>query len=274
MSDGDVMTRLSEANPVRFADLPEGSAETLDSIVARRRPKRRRVLIAAMATMVAAAAAAAAAGAFRGSSTRVLGLGVGGRPSVERPLLSGSQVSLVGASATLGRPIVLPDTSVVSASDAGPVWMNSGGSVTVIAVTFPNAGLWIDYQRGDNYNDDVLLQFRAIARQAPRIFRVIDLRGVPALAGAQNSDQTGTNFGSIEFYAAGSGSPSSGTRIRRRCSRSPSRSSTAPRLRPQDNSETSEASSCSRTSRRGGRSSSQTLLPRLARRLSCRTLRS
>lgn len=203
MSERDVMELLSEANPVRLEHLSE-PAVLVDPTLTRPRARRARLLTAVVAAMVVAAAAAAiavAAGAFSGPGPVI---GVGSLPTIEHPLSVGSKVPLANAAVALGRPIVLPDTSVVSAADVGSVWLNrAGGRLTVVAVTFPDAGVWIDYQRGDNYDDDVLLQYRAIAREDRRSFKVIDLDGIPALAGGQSSDRVRKNLGSVEFYAAG-----------------------------------------------------------------------
>jgi hypothetical protein len=82
--------------------------------------------------------------------------------------------------------------------------MSSSAGETVVAVTFPSAGVFIDYQTGENvYYDDVLLLYQAIANEDARTFHVVDLNGVPALAGDQNSVQTGTNIGSVMFDAGG-----------------------------------------------------------------------
>jgi hypothetical protein len=67
-------------------------------------------------------------------------------------------------------------------------------------VTFPAAGVWVNYEEGLNvYTDDVLLSYQAMARQNPGDFEVIDLNGVPALA----APQTDRTTGSVEFTIGG-----------------------------------------------------------------------
>ncbi len=45
--------------------------------------------------------------------------------------------------------------------------------------------------------------YQTEASQSPDSMSAIDLNGVPALATQQNSDQLGTNFGSVEFVKGG-----------------------------------------------------------------------
>lgn len=68
-------------------------------------------------------------------------------PTVARPLLSGSQVSMAQATKTFGSPIVLPSTSAVQSSDVGPIWMSDVAGGTTVAVTFPSKGVWVSYDR-------------------------------------------------------------------------------------------------------------------------------
>ena len=72
-----------------------------------------------------------------------------GGPTLVHPLAGGHQVSLSDAESTLGWPIVLPNTSEVSASDLGAVWVllappvgpTAGEGASAAAVTFPSHGL-------------------------------------------------------------------------------------------------------------------------------------
>lgn len=171
--------------------------------------------------MAAAAIAAALIGVFvfglRGSGAQhesgIIGptgtLGPGFTLSIKQPLPGGTQVSLGDAAAALGRPIVLPDSGDVTPSTVGAVWANTphlgptGTGSAVVAVTFPTAGVWVNYQTGEvSYGDDVLLDYQAEARDDSSTFQVVDLNGVPALAAAQGPDQTITN-GSVRFDAGG-----------------------------------------------------------------------
>ena len=139
-------------------------------------------------------------------------MGPGPSPTLAHPLgLPGAeQVSLSDAVSALGGRLVLPDTPQASPTDVGTVWLSGpnlgptlGNSRAVAAVTFPAAGVWVNYQQSDLYTDDVLLEYQAGARQDPSTFHVIDLNGVPALASVQGPDQT--SYGIVEFEAAGVG---------------------------------------------------------------------
>jgi hypothetical protein len=97
----------------------------------------------------------------------------------------------------------------VTSSEVGAVWANephfgpTGTGSALVAVTFPKAGVWVDYQTGqESYADDILLEYQAIAGEDPHTFQVIDLNGVPALAGVQDPGVPYTN-GSVEFNAGG-----------------------------------------------------------------------
>ena len=201
MNERDVMALLAEANPVRVDEIPETDLE-LDSILARHgRPGRRLVLVAAVVT---AAAAASLIGIFvlSGSPKHLVR---GERllvppPTLTHPLPPGAkELSLADAAATLGAPVVLPDTSLVSASDAGAVWLQDMQPHWVsVAVTFPGPRLIVDYLRPTQYPESPLALYQDETKTLPGS-SVVDLNGVPGLAVAQDSDQTGGNFGSIEF---------------------------------------------------------------------------
>lgn len=215
MNERNAMRLLSEANPVRVEALGESPGDPLVLINAGRRKQRRRFAFGA--GLLAAALAASLIGVFvvAGRNSRPIGtqtnLGMddlaGSLPTLAHPLalaFGAKRVSLADATWRLGVPIVLPDTSLVGRADAGPVWMISTPQETVVAVTFPSAHVFVEYQTGANrYYDSVLLLYQAIAREDARSFRVIDVAGVPALAGEENSDQTGKNFGSVMFDVGG-----------------------------------------------------------------------
>jgi len=118
------------------------------------------------------------------------------------------RISLQEISVNLGSTVTLPDSSLVKPSDAGSAWAASlrdpdtGQTDTTVAVTFPSQSLIVDYSRPVPY-PDALANYQGYARAHPDAADVIDLNSVPALAIKQNSDDLGSNFGSIEFVAAG-----------------------------------------------------------------------
>lgn len=126
-------------------------------------------------------------------------------PTLAHPL-GGDEVSLGDAENVFGGRIVLPDTPQVGPADVGKVWLTPSYGPTlrrinaVVAVTFPAAGVWVDYERGVNvYADDVLLEYQEIAHQNTG-FAVINLHGVPALAHAR-TDQA--SYGGVTFSVEG-----------------------------------------------------------------------
>jgi len=133
-------------------------------------------------------------------------MGPGPTPTLANPLPFAEQVSLTDATDVFGGRLVLPDIPHASPSDIGTVWLEHhdrgptlGNGTAGAAVTFPALGVWINYQTGDDYTDDVLLEYQAIARQSAG-FQVIDLNGVPALA---NFETDPTSVRSVEFSAGG-----------------------------------------------------------------------
>jgi hypothetical protein len=136
-------------------------------------------------------------------------------PTVARPLPAfAKQTTLATAQTTLGQSVVLPQTATVAPSDAGPVWMDtltnqqSGATTTNVAVTFPAQGMIVGYTRPAP-SDGSAAHFQAMAQSMPSPSgasegQVITLPGgVPALAVQENSDDTGTNFGSVIFNMGG-----------------------------------------------------------------------
>ena len=141
------MTLLAEANPVRLEDVPQ-AAVRVDSILDRRPRVSRRLVLAVAVVVVAAAASLTGVFVFGGQGKRS---GVEMQsdlpgPTVQRPL-AGKQISLADGTAAVGPALVLPDTSLVGPSDAGPVWMSNIDPQTAVnvAVTFPRQGMFIDY---------------------------------------------------------------------------------------------------------------------------------
>jgi hypothetical protein len=138
-------------------------------------------------------------------------------PTVAKPLpafADAKQTTLANAQTALGQTVVLPQTAVLTPSDAGPVWMDSltdqqtGVTTTTVAVTFPAQGMIIGYTRPAP-SDGSAAHFQAMAQSMPSPSgasegQVISLNGgVPALAVQENSDDTGANFGGITFNFGG-----------------------------------------------------------------------
>ena len=204
----------------------QGSSQRLR----RAAPFRLRFAVPAVAAICAAAVAAVVlTGALGGSSIpsthpahnvwSPLSNGtesVSGPPTLANPLPAfAEQTTLADASAELGIPLVLPNTTLVQPADAGSVWVASlhdkaGNSVvTTVAVTFPSRGVIVEYTRPAP-SDGSAAHFQAMAQGmaspgGAQIAQVISLSGgVPAFAVQQNSDETGHNFGEIIFNVGGS----------------------------------------------------------------------
>jgi hypothetical protein len=126
-------------------------------------------------------------------------------PTLARPLgLTGTKIPLSDAARTLGGPVVLPNSSLANSSNLGSVWERTvPGHEYDLAITFPSAGIIVQYDRPVPYPEPPAEMYQTEARQQPDSMSAIDLNGVPALATQQNSDQLGTNFGSIEFVKGG-----------------------------------------------------------------------
>jgi hypothetical protein len=201
MSERDVMQLLAGANPVRVEDLAPLSFPDLSQ----RRLAGRRVVVAIAVVAAAVAASLTGVFAFNGSPSPHPGSGgfmVLPLPTLAHPLPPGAkQTSLPEAAQALGAPIVLPDSSLAAPSDAGAVWIGSMLDERRAAVTFPSAGLIVLYWHPRLYANPGSL-FAAVADGKPGV-HALDLEGVAALAIDQNSDSTGTNFGSIEFDTGG-----------------------------------------------------------------------
>lgn len=183
---------------------------------------RRRFAMAAIAAVcVAAVASVVFTGALGGPGKRHTSHGPHGSggtdlvtplPTLQHPLPYGStQTTLSDAATMLGVPLLLPDTTFVQPSDAGPVWVDGTGppSPTAVAVTFPAQDVIIEYIRPAP-SDGSAAHFQSMTQSMPSRNggsegHVITLNGgVAALAVQQNSDDTGHNFGEIIFNMAGS----------------------------------------------------------------------
>lgn len=205
MTERDAMTLLVEANPVRADELPGLDASILDGILARRRRPSRRVMLAAAIALAALAAALVATFATGGHHSSVSTGPLQDTlfsPTVARPLPAGKEVTLADASAVLGQPLVLPDTSMVRPADAGHVWIAGGPPSATAAVNFPSAGIFVEYTAPPPAQNPTAT-YQAIARENPRSFETIDLNGATALTVEQNTDDTGHNFGGVIFVLNG-----------------------------------------------------------------------
>lgn len=216
----DAYEQLRQANPVDSEDLPAIEESTarrmLESIIARKGQHRGRTLRRgqlALGLALAVAAASIVAGVtlngrnaasghdhpFRGESI------LQPPPTLAQPLgPTGTQTSLVDAAKTLGGPVTLPSSSLANSSNWGSVWERTvPGHEYDVAVTFPPAGIIVQYDRPVPYPEPPAQMYQTEASQSPDSMSAIDLNGVPALATQQNSDQLGTNFGSVEFVKGG-----------------------------------------------------------------------
>jgi len=220
------MAWLREANPIHVEDLPdvEQSHEAqalLSSITAgaisQRALVRRRTVITTATAAAAVAVALIGVLTFTAQGPRPsagrqgppLSAGRGGaQPDTKTfayPLGTGAkQISLADASTALGVPLVLPNSPLVKASDAGPVWTDSDSHGTRrVAVTFPSQSLTITYERPVPFADP-LANYQQYANDTPETAQVIDLNGVPALAVKEQSGGSDWDHGGwIQFVSGG-----------------------------------------------------------------------
>jgi hypothetical protein len=188
-------------------------------------PVRLRLALPVVAALCAAIVAVVFTGLLGSSGHLASRKGGGGTgnllvplPTLTHPLGPpplAKQTTLSDATAALGTPIVLPNTSLIQPSDAGSVWMDNlhdkegNPVVTNVAVTFPSQGVIVGYTRPAP-SDGSAAHFQAMANSMPSPSggsegSVITLNGgVPALAVQENSDDTGHNFGSVIFNMADS----------------------------------------------------------------------
>ncbi len=192
MNEREVMTMLSDANPVRVEDLAE-SALPGSILVRRRRPSR---LGLAVAVMVAALAASlTGVFAFSGHSS-------GPRSRASRPGtgVPVGHLPLAAASSTLGAAVVLPNTALVNPSDADhtvetacPPKGDAMETSCQVSVNFPAQGLMVTYVRPGE--SDPQSSFEKVVQQDPSA-QLVSLNGVPALFVQQEQSW-------IEFETAG-----------------------------------------------------------------------
>jgi hypothetical protein len=203
MSERDTMALLAEANPVRAGELPL-DVELVDRIVKGRQPSRRTAVVGAIALAALAASFAAlfAVDGRRPGSPHGFMLSELPAATVAHPLGGAPEVTVAQASAAIGQPIVLPDTSFVSPSDAGHAWVSGTFPNVTAAVNFPTRGLFIEYTAPPPL-PDMSASYQAIARQNPHGFETVELHGETALAVKQNTDDTGHNFGGVVFVLNG-----------------------------------------------------------------------
>jgi len=228
MSENDVMTRLSEANPVRLDELPdEGLEALLDSILARPRLSRRRLVLAA--AVAAAAVAAALIGVFvltggehqqrtgehqqrtelkEGTPDNSLRLGpVAGPPP--------RSIAISDVSVSLGAPVALPHTSAIQPADARsasadricPVISIAGIDGTCfLTVKFPSQSVTIEYNRPTGqpgpagFAADVQqMQEEAARHPGSGQADLLDLNGVPAMFSTGDYSLGAEGSASIHF---------------------------------------------------------------------------
>jgi hypothetical protein len=109
---------------------------------------------------------------------------------------------MANATSALGSSIVLPSTTSVQPSAAGAVWEGSVGSSTTVAVTFPAQGMIIGYMRPAPYADPAT-EYQSMSQGIPSS-QVVQLNATtPAIVIAENSDETGANFGVVAFQING-----------------------------------------------------------------------
>lgn len=195
----DVLTLLTEANPVRADEL----APMDFSVLHPRRPRNRLILAAVAAVLIAGGATSIAVGALGGSSpssgSGQPAIGPFGGPTLEHPLLRGEPIPLALAPAMLGAPVVLPDSSFVRPSDFGVVEGVSRDGQRALGVTFPAQGLIVIYERPGIH--DPQATFEGIANSEPGSTRLISLAGTPAVATPRGPETS--SWSSIEFVAGG-----------------------------------------------------------------------
>jgi hypothetical protein len=208
VSERDVIELLAEANPVRVEDLPPLAPDIGVKVLDRRgrpsrRPTRRTALVGAVAlAALASALIATFATGGRHSRPSTGSMETDLPPATVARPLAGAEVTLADASAAIGRPIVLPDTSFVSPADLGHAWVSGTFPNVTVAVNFPSRGLFIQYTAPPPLAD-MSASYKEIAQQDPHSFQTIDLNGGTALAVKQNSDETGHNFGGVAFVLDG-----------------------------------------------------------------------
>jgi hypothetical protein len=134
-------------------------------------------------------------------ASRVTGIQGPPGPTLAEPIADAQKTTLATARSALGVAAPLPTTSAVRPADVGAVW-ESGGTPTIMALTYPSQGLIIDYTRPAVPSADQEKTYQQVAAEVNG--NVIELNGTtPALEIAQNSDMTGANFGVVAFVVNG-----------------------------------------------------------------------
>ena len=121
-------------------------------------------------------------------------------PTLDQPLdvPPAKQMTMAAALSALGVPVYLPNTTAVQPAGAGAVWEGEAGESKTMAVTFPSQGLIVYYMRPVPYADPAA-GYKDVADGLPSS-KVVELNGTtPALVIAENSDDTGANFGVVAF---------------------------------------------------------------------------
>jgi hypothetical protein len=161
------------------------------------RPGRRSLVVIAVILVAAIGFGAVELGR---SGTRASAAGPPG-PTLADPLADAQQTTMAAARSALGVSIPLPSTSSVQPADVGAVW-ETGGTQTIVALTYPAKGLIIYYTRPaiEGHHPTKWLQREAAQLKA----KVVQLHGTTqALVVAQNSDSTGANSGVVAFVVNG-----------------------------------------------------------------------
>lgn len=123
-------------------------------------------------------------------------------PTVAQPLANAKQTTMAAAESALGVSVPLPNTSLVSPAEAGAVWEGTTDGGTTMAITFPSQGIVVGYNRPSALTDPAQA-YQQDAVQIPSA-KFVELNGAtPALVIAQNSDDTGANFGVVAFVVNG-----------------------------------------------------------------------
>lgn len=211
----DILDQVRQANPIPGDGLPqfdEASSRRMLEAITAGQSRRRRIASGrariGLGLVAVAGAAVAAAVTLTSHSSAPSRLGHSGQfqlvwpATIAAPLgPQANQVSLADAPAALGAPVTLPNSSMASSANLGTLWTaNYGGDNTVVAVTFPQAGLIVEYERPAQTPPAI---YPTLAQEHPNFMSVTDLNGVPALEVAQNSNQSAADLSSVEFVAGG-----------------------------------------------------------------------
>jgi hypothetical protein len=211
----DAYEELRQANPLPSEDVPSldepAARQMLELILSSENQHRRLVLRRAQLVVVLAVGVAGALivgvmlAGHNGTGLKRLARGLQPPPTLAQPLgPAGTETSLGDATNTLGARLVLPNLPLVNSSNLGSVWTRTApGGEKDVAVTYPEAGIIIQYDRPVPYPEPPAAMYQTEATQHPNSKDVVHLNAVSALATQQDSDQLGTGFGSVEFVMGG-----------------------------------------------------------------------